>query len=121
MKYIFRVFTYLSIVLFFFHTVSEGQISGISGSKLLVPDAGTVENGKFEFEPAISVYRAYNEFNSHGGRKSLNGFSETSSLDFRITLGVFDGTEIGTSFSTALEGVSIGSKSTLFSVGKISL
>ncbi len=100
---------------------SFAQVGGISGSKLCVPDAGAVQKGKFEFEPSLSVFRSSKEFDSEWNLKSLNGFNDASILQFRITLGVADGLEIGTSFSTTLEDIFIGSKAVLFSGAKSSM
>ena len=96
-------------------TSAKGQVNGISGSKLCVPDAGTVEKGKFEFEPSLSVFRSSKKFDCDWNLKTLNGHNDVSSLQFRITLGIAEGIEIGTSFSTTMEEIFIGSKAVLFS------
>ena len=109
MKYIFAIFFIITL------TNTYGQVNGISGSKLCVPEAGTVEKGKFEFEPSLSVFHSSNEFDSNWKLKPLNSYNDASSLQFRITLGVADGLEIGTSFSTNLGDIFIGSKALMFS------
>ncbi|HEX2868142.1 MAG TPA: transporter [Ignavibacteriales bacterium] len=101
--------------------VSSAQIGGISGSKLLVPDAEPVEKGKFEFEPTLSVFSYSKEFDSLGKQKSLNGHNSASSLDFRITLGAMEGLEVGTSFCTDMQEILLGSKAVLFTGDKTAM
>ncbi|MHB9012683.1 MAG: transporter [Ignavibacteriaceae bacterium] len=108
---------YLPLLLFLLMptSLSIGQVNGISGSKLCVPDAEVVSKGKFEFEPSLSVSHSAKQFDSDWNLEQLNGSSYASSLQFRITLGVAEGLEIGTSFSTAMDEIYVGSKAILFS------
>jgi hypothetical protein len=91
-----------------------GQINGISGTKLLVPGASTLSKGNFDFEPSLSIFKANRSFNRKGDLNNLSKSEASSSLSFRITLGVLDNLEIGTLFSTGMEEVFIGSKFTTF-------
>ena len=102
-------------------TFSSAQIGGISGSKLLVPDAEPVEKGRFEFEPTVSVFSYSKEFDPLWNVKPLKGNSESSSLQLRITLGAMECLEVGTSFSTDMKEILLGSKAVLFSGHKSSM
>jgi hypothetical protein len=86
------------------------QVAGISNSKLIAPSSGTVEQGTFEFEPSISVLKFSGYFNENQHRVSLNGDSTSSGFLLRITLGVLDNREIGTSFSTRVDDIALGLK-----------
>jgi len=88
----------------------EAQVSGISGAKLCVPDAGALSAGSFEFEPSFSVFSSSHRFCENGSLESLAGESVSSSVLFRVTAGIADGFEIGTAFSSTIEQVSVGSK-----------
>ncbi len=97
------------------------QISGISGAKLCVPDAGTIGTGTFEFEPSFSVFRSHKRFAENGSTESLQGKNVESGLLFRVTIGAAENLEVGTSFSTELEEIAIGSKYNVFSDEKYKL
>jgi hypothetical protein len=92
----------------------RAQVCGISGTKLLVPNAGTLNKGHFDFEPAFSVFKAHRNFNSNNEITDLAKSEISSCVSFRITLGVLDDFEIGTTFSTGMEDVFVGSKFTAF-------
>ena len=106
---------------FFFASNIYAQISGISGAKLLVPDAHTVEQGHFEFEPSFSVFRSDRQFDGNGSFIDLQKSEILSSVSFRITLGITNNLEIGTSFPTGMDDVFFGSKFTVFETKKIAL
>ncbi|MHB8337204.1 MAG: hypothetical protein ACYDEE_07285 [Ignavibacteriaceae bacterium] len=114
---------YLPLLLFLLlpAAFSIGQVNGISGSKLCVPDAEVVSKGKFEFEPSLSVSPSAKQFDSDWNLEPLNGSSYASLLQFRITLGVAEGLEIGTSFSTAMDEIYVGSKAVLSSAGTLQI
>lgn len=101
--------------------IALAQINGISGSKLCVSDPNTVEKGKFEFEPSISVFRSSKKFDTNWKLTNLHGNYDESSLFFRITLGVANNLEVGTSFSTNLDDIFIGSKAKLLSINGFSV
>ncbi len=109
-KTIFRTaaFYFLSFI------ISYGQIGGISGAKLCVPEASVSSTGSFEFEPSFSVFKASNRFCGNGTIESLSGKNVSSNVLFRITAGVADDLELGTSFSSTIEQVSFGSKYIFF-------
>jgi len=92
----------------------NAQISGISNTKLLVPNAATLNKGHFDFELSFSVFSANSHFNSDGDLSNLSNSEIVSNVSFRITLGVMDNLELGTAFSTGMEDVFIGSKFTAF-------
>lgn len=101
---------FLFVFLTFPINFTIAQISGISSSKLCVPEATTITTGNFEFEPSFIVLNSQKEFCENGSEKSLAGKIITSSLLFRITVGASDNFEIGTSFSSHLEQIAVGSK-----------
>ena len=99
----------------------DAQISGISGGKLIVPDAFTIEKSHFEFEPAFSVFDAKQHFNTNGDLNNLTKDEVSSDVSFRISLGLADNLELGTEFSTGIEDVMIGSKFTAFNHGNTAI
>ncbi|MDP3683076.1 MAG: hypothetical protein Q8S01_04010 [Ignavibacteria bacterium] len=99
----------------------NAQVSGISGAKLCVPDAGALSNGSFEFEPSFSVFSSENKFCKNGSTESLCGESISSNVMFRVTAGVADQWEIGAAFSSTIEQVSFGTKYILADLGKFNL
>jgi len=90
--------------------LTNAQVCGISGAKLCVPDAGAIGTGTFEFEPSFSVFNSHKRFNDEGFTESLEGKNIESGLLFRLTVGIAENIEIGTSFSSELEEIRIGSK-----------
>lgn len=112
----FNKYNRLFVLCFFISLkISFGQVNGISGSKLLVPDAGVVSKGNYEFEPSISVSHSYKQYDANWNLDPLSSSLISSSLQFRITLGITESLEIGTSFTNALDEIFIGSKCVLFS------
>lgn len=111
----------ISLVLF---SSIFGQIGGISGSKLLVPDAGSLPIGIVEFEPSLSSFSSNKVFCEDGNIERLGIKTITSDLALRVTAGLFENFEIGSTFSTSIEEIGIGSKyiflnSEKFSTGMI--
>lgn len=94
--------------------LTVAQVSGISGAKLFVPNASSLNKGRFDFEPSFSVFSANRHFNSTNELNDLAKSEVSSCVSFRITLGVLDDLELGTTFSTGMEDVFIGSKFTAF-------
>jgi hypothetical protein len=105
-----KIYRVLLLLLLMPLTISIAQISGISGSKLCVPEATVLSNGSFEFEPSFSVFDASNRFGNNGSLESLSGKNFSSSVMFRVTAGIAKNLEIGTAFSSTIEQVSFGSK-----------
>lgn len=97
-----------SLLLPFNFTVA--QVCGISGAKLCVPDAGAIGTGTFEFEPSFIVINSHKRFLEDGSTESLNGKNIESDFLFRVTVGIKENLELGTSFSYELEEIGIGSK-----------
>lgn len=91
----------------------QAQIGGVSGSKLTVPDAGTISQGFFEFEPSFAVSSYENFFSDEWSVQKLSRYHLRSSLQFRVSLGITEGVEVGTSFLSNINEVSIGSKITV--------
>ncbi len=92
------------------YTDATAQVCGISGTKLCVPHGNTLSKGSFEFEPSFSVFSAKQFFNRDGSSDELVSRNVQSDLVFRITLGLLDNLEFGTSFSPGMEDISVGSK-----------
>lgn len=90
------------------------QINGISGSKLCIPHASTLEKGSFEFEQSISVFNASHVFNSEGDINPIAGTTTQSDMAFRITLGVSDYFELGTAFLSGMDEIFVGTKFRIF-------
>lgn len=90
--------------------LSIAQVNGISGSKLCIPDAGAISIGTVEFEPAISSFSSNKFFSKDGNieRQSLKKIN--SDLTIRVSAGLFDNFELGSSFSTNLDEINFGSK-----------
>ena len=101
--------------------VTYGQVQGISGGKLTVPDAYPVEKGRFEFEPSISIFSTSSYFDSGWNKINAAGKSRTSQLDLRVTLGLMDGMELGSSFSTGMDEIFLGSKILLIQGSNVNL
>lgn len=104
-------FKMLFVIFFLLMTLqSQAQVSGISGGKLSVPDAGTLEVGVFEFEPSFSVSHASKFFNTDGSLDKMPGHNIASELLFRITTGVSENLEVGTTLPSNLEQIDFGAK-----------
>lgn len=99
----------------------NAQVSGISGAKLCVPDAGALPVGSFEFEPSFSVFSSANRFCESGKTEGLGGENITSSVMFRLTAGVTEGLEVGTAFSSTIEQISFGGKYIFTDLAKFNL
>lgn len=97
------------------------QIAGVSGTKLLVPNASTLSKGHFDFEPAFSIFSAKQHFNNEGELNDLMRSEVSSSVSFRVTMGVAENFEIGTSFTAGMEDIYISSKFTAYNRDNIVL
>ena len=104
----------ITVLHFLLSIISYGQIGGISGAKLCVPEASVLPSGGFEFEPSFSVFNASSRFCENGTIESLSGKNISSNVSFRVTAGVADDLELGASFSSTIEQVSFGSKYIFF-------
>jgi len=105
------------LCLFGIATINFAQVAGISGTKLLTPNAKTLEQGSFDFEPSFSVIRAARYFDGNGDTEKLGSNIKTSEVSFRITLGLFNNFELGTSFPSVLKEVYLGTKFNFFNNG----
>jgi hypothetical protein len=103
---------YLLIIVLILTNYIYSQVSGISGSKLCISDANTVAKGTFEFEPSILIFKTSNEFSDDGSLKYLNGENISSSMALRITAGLTDNFELGVTFPSSVEQISLGAKYT---------
>jgi len=93
MKFVLLICT--GIWLSVFAVNAFAQISGISNSKIVVPESGTVPAGKFEFEPAFDVFRSNQKWDQDGNLFNLNNRSTESGLGFRLTAGFSHDIEAG--------------------------
>ena len=107
-------------IILFSSTGSIAQISGISASKLIVPNTETVKVGIFEFEPSFIIANSSKCFNSTGNVEKIGGRYLNSSLNFRITFGLRDNIELGTSFSSTVEEICVGAKYRMVDLEKYS-
>jgi hypothetical protein len=78
-------------------------VGGISGGKVVVPEAGTIGKGQFEFETAFSQFSSTRVYDN--GSKSLprQGKLASSEVGFRFTAGITEKLEIGGIVPVALE------------------
>lgn len=86
------------------------QICGISGSKLTVPDAGTIVPGVFEFEPSLTVTSYSSCYNQLWDVEKFSASTVQSCLSFRMTMGINENIEIGSAFPATADIIAIGSK-----------
>lgn len=110
----------LVILLIAIVNVNLAQVGGISGTKLLTPNAATLKQGHFDFEPSFSIFSSNRFYDAHGNAETNNLKEQSSNVAFRITLGLKDNFEIGTCFSSVLEEVCIGSKFNFLTSGNTS-
>lgn len=96
------------------------QISGISANKLTVQSASVVGKGAIEFEPAFTVMNSKSYFDESGNLLKHNGINTFSSMDFRITAGITDNLEFGTSIPSTIEEVVFGAKYLVYEDTKFS-
>ena len=88
----------------------NAQVVGVSANKLTLLSASILDKGSFEFEPAFSVFNSNNIFNERGNLSRIAEHNISSSLDFRLTAGLTDNLEVGTSISSNIEEINFGSK-----------
>ena len=96
------------IILLQFSNISNAQVAGVSAHKLTLVSASILPEGTFEFEPAFSVLNSNNYFNENWDIQQQDGRSTASSLDFRMTVGLTEQLEIGTSISSNIEEINFG-------------
>ncbi|MBK7632411.1 MAG: transporter [Ignavibacteriales bacterium] len=97
------------------------QLVGVSANKLTLLSASILPEGTFEFEPAFSVMNSNHVFNESWKTATQDGYNTSSSLDFRMTSGLTDKLEIGTSISSSIEEINFGAKYLIIAGDDISL
>lgn len=101
----------LILVIILLITVKNpAQVGGLSATKLTLQSATVLSSGEFEFEPAFNVMNSKSWFGDNGKIADINGSNVASALDFRITAGVAEGLEIGSSISSTIEEIIFGAK-----------
>ena len=119
MKFIFLFCT--GIWLSVFTVNAFAQISGISNSKIVVPESGTVPAGAFEFEPAFEVFRSNQAWNKDGSLYNLINRTTESALGFRLTAGFKHNIEAGLIVPQDVSSLNFGLKWQFRSGGDASL
>jgi len=115
-----RVKIILSVI-FLTSSLALSQVGGISGGKLSIPDAGIIEQGTLEFEPSFSVSHSNYFFGTNGNSHSLYGQKVNSSFLFRITVGITENLEIGSSIPSTMEQIDFGAKQNVLSTDNLGL
>lgn len=100
------------LISFFLAETLNAQVCGISGGKLTVPDAGTLQTGNFEFEPSFSVFRTSEKIIDQSSGNQVTGKQFSSNVLIRITSGIDQNFEAGATFASTIEQVSAGLKYT---------
>ncbi len=103
--------------IFFLQSFSGySQVSGVSSSKLVVPNAYTVPFHHSEIEPSFSYLMSKKGFSSYGKQfyysPNKDSIDITSDLYLRFTYGLTQDMEVGTIMTTDLSSLSFGSKYT---------
>ncbi len=93
MKFVLLIFT--GIWLSAFAVNAYAQISGISNSKIVLPESGTVPAGAFEFEPAFEVFRSNQLWDQEGNLFNIDSITTESAFGFRFTAGFSHNIEAG--------------------------
>lgn len=92
----------------------DGQVKGLSASKLVALSASTVALNHLEFEPSFSFFRAENRWNSYGKKEQLYQSADSvllsKELGFRFTYGLGEKTEIGSYICSDAGTVAISAK-----------
>lgn len=112
----------LILVIILLITVKNpAQVGGLSATKLTLQSATVLSAGEFEFEPAFNVMNSKSWFGDNGNLADLNGNNVASALDFRMTAGIAEGLEIGSSISSTIEEIIFGAKYLFYDNSKTSL
>ena len=119
MKFTFLICT--GILLSVFTVNAFAQISGISNSKIVIPESGTVPAGTFEFEPAFEVFRSNQAWNKDGSLFNLGSRTTESALGFRLTAGFKHNIEAGLIVPQDVSSLNFGLKWQFRSGGDASL
>lgn len=115
-----KIWINILLIILYAGTSSIAQINGMSASKLIVPNTETIKVGVFEFEPSFIIANSSKCFNSTGNVEKIGGRYFNSSLNFRITFGLKDNIEVGTSFSSTIKEICVGAKYRMIDLEKIS-
>lgn len=103
---------------------SYSQVFGISGSKLAVLNAATVNKNQFEFEPGFGYYWASKHYDKDSKIKPLSNTTDSTALFhelvFRFTYGIIDKLEAGMMIASDMSSISAGAKYTLFTINSFS-
>ena len=116
-RYIFKI---LLIIIISFADLFA-QVGGLSATKLTLQSATVLSAGEFEFEPAFNVMNSKSWFGDNGNVADISGSSVASALDFRVTAGVAEGLEIGSSISSTIEEIIFGAKYLFYDNSQTSL
>ncbi len=109
-KILIVVFTVLSVQI-------NAQIAGLSASKLIALNAGTVPAGFIEFEPAFTIGRNLRFMDIHQHAQPMQD-TAYNSFSFRFTLGLTPKIETGIVLPTNVSQISYGLKYNLLDVNK---
>ena len=108
----------LSAFLLITGTQSAAQVGGISGSKISSYTVGVVNHHEVEFEPAFCHFHSKKQWDKKGilSNHSSEGDSIkwNTGLGFRVTYGIKDKLEIGTTISNNLRMASVGARYVLY-------
>ena len=98
--------------------IHYAQVGGISGSKISASTVDVVDHHKLEFEPSFFHFKANKFWDENSNLQDLylnqDSIKWGTSLNFRITYGLFDKFEIGTSISSDLLLIQIGTRYILY-------
>lgn len=103
-----------TIILFLLCQITNAQITGISASKVVAYTVINIPHNTVEFEPSFGSSWSSRQYDKDGNVVNLynspDSASVSSGLAWRITYGLFDKMEIGTSFSPSFSSVSWSTK-----------
>lgn len=102
-------------VVFIYCLPTARGVSGISNSKLVVPNTDTVAKGRMEIEPFMGFSTSHKAFGKNWKTSSLTGRNTNYELGLRLTAGVLSNLEMGFQipFSIATDVTSPGGDITL--------
>jgi hypothetical protein len=109
-----KKFIIVSVILFSVSKLALCQVGGISASKLATICADPVPNKVIEFEPSFGFAFSDKYFDNTSKLTSTFANSDSvelfSEFNFRLTYGVFENFEIGTTFPIDMSVISWGAK-----------
>jgi len=106
----------IALVLIFTNQVLQAQLQGLSASKLSTLNVTCVAKHQAEFEPTFSS--SYTKQNVAGLGETL---TVSSSLNWRITLGLLDKLELGLNFPSDVSTGSLSLKAEVYNKGALQL